>query len=212
MRLSLLAVLALGCSHAIAQPSTSRCGQDAAATAVSSARAVLDAQAAAWNAADLDAYMEGYAQTDSLRFASGGNLRQGWEAALASYRAGYADADAMGRLAFSSPESVPVPGVAPRPTPVHITPLCDGPETPPRWALALGRWHLTREGEAAIDAPHGLFTLLLERRAEGWRVVHDHTSLARKPAPSPSLGASPASDTAGSPGSDAASGTTGADG
>ena len=190
MRSLLFAALALCCGPLSAQPSTARCSP-AAAAAADDARAVLDAQAAAWNAADLDGYMAGYARTDSLRFASGGNLRQGWEAALAAYRTGYADAAAMGRLTFSAPERVPVPGAAPAPSPLHITPLCDDSGAPPRWALAFGRWHLARDGEEPADAPHGLFTLLLERRAEGWRVVHDHTSLARAPAAAPDTSGGP---------------------
>ena len=180
MRLLSLAALALCCGPALAQPSTARCRPADADAARAAVRAVLDAQADAWNAADLDRYMDGYARTDSLRFASGGNVRQGWEAALAAYRAGYVDAAAMGRLTFSAPDAPAEPGAAP--APIHITPLCDGPDAPPRWALAFGRWHLARVGEAPKAAPHGLFTLLVERRAEGWRVVHDHTSSARKPA------------------------------
>jgi ketosteroid isomerase-like protein len=26
------------------------------------------------------------------------------------------------------------------------------------------------------QTPHGLFTLVLKRMPEGWRIVHDHTS------------------------------------
>ena len=38
----------------------------------------------------------------------------------------------------------------------------------------LGRWALDRRD----DRPHGLFTLILRRRPEGWRIIHDHTSSA----------------------------------
>lgn len=39
-------------------------------------------------------------------------------------------------------------------------------------AVMLGDWDLTR-----CDHPgHGVFTLVFERRPEGWRVIHDHTS------------------------------------
>ena len=44
----------------------------------------------------------------------------------------------------------------------------------PGWAVVFGRWHLEREA----DAPSGLFTLLFNKRPEGWRIVHDHTSSA----------------------------------
>jgi ketosteroid isomerase-like protein len=42
-------------------------------------------------------------------------------------------------------------------------------------AFARGAWHLTMtDGKT----PHGLFTLILHRFPEGWKVIHDHTSAA----------------------------------
>lgn len=116
-------------------------------------RAVLDAQVDAWNAGSLRGFMDGYARTDTLRFASGGTVRRGWQAALDGYERGYPDRAAMGTLRF---DSLDVLGLA------------------PGWAVVFGRWHLER----AADAPSGLFTLVLNKRPEGWRVVHDHTSSA----------------------------------
>jgi ketosteroid isomerase-like protein len=95
--------------------------------------------------------MAGYARTDTLRFASGGTVRRGWQATLERYQRGYPDRAAMGTLSFDR---------------LDITPLSDG------WALVFGAWRLTR----ADDAPHGLFTLVLRRTDDGWRIVHDHTS------------------------------------
>ncbi len=118
---------------------------------------MLRDQEAAWNEGSVRGFMEGYVQTDSLRFASGGNVRRGWRAALDAYERGYPDRATMGTLRFDS---------------LDVRLLA------PRWALAFGRWRLER----AEDAPNGLFTLVLERRPEGWRVVHDHTSAA-DPAP-----------------------------
>jgi len=40
--------------------------------------------------------------------------------------------------------------------------------------VVLGRWVLT----GTEHAGRGVFTLVLERRPEGWRIIHDHTSLA----------------------------------
>ena len=42
-------------------------------------------------------------------------------------------------------------------------------------ATVFGRWKLVRED----DEPHGLFTLVMRRFDEGWRIVHDHTSSAK---------------------------------
>ena len=39
-------------------------------------------------------------------------------------------------------------------------------------ALVLGHWHLKREK----DEIGGVFTLVVQRFPEGWRIIHDHTS------------------------------------
>jgi ketosteroid isomerase-like protein len=116
--------------------------------------AVLDAQVAAWNRGDLAAYMEGYAKTDALVFTSGGKVRRGWQTTFDTYQARYGqDPAAMGKLVFQI-DTIDALGA-------------DG-------AVVLGTWILT-------DSPHdgrGIFSVVLERRPEGWRIVHDHTSLA----------------------------------
>ena len=150
LRTTLLVTLAAALAGCAASgPSV---GRDAAADEAA-IRAVLAAQQDAWNAGSVRAFMDGYAQTDSLRFASGGNVRLGWQATLEAYERGYPDRSAMGTLAFSD---------------LDVRVLSPG------WAVVFGRWRLDR----ADDAPSGLFTLLFERRPEGWRVVHDHTSSA----------------------------------
>jgi ketosteroid isomerase-like protein len=113
---------------------------------------VLDAQVTAWNRGDLDGYMNGYARTPELVFTSGGKVRRGWDDALAHYRARYgADRSTMGHLDF---EILAVQSIG-----------ADG-------AVVLGRWNL--DGPSAA---HGIFSVVLERRREGWRVIHDHTSV-----------------------------------
>ena len=114
---------------------------------------VLSDQSAAWNRGDLDAFMEGYAKTPDLRFASGGAVTKGWQETLARYKGRYADRAAMGTLAFSD---------------LDVTILA--PDT----ALVFGRWRLKNDkGE-----PNGLFTLLFRKTDGGWRIVADHTSAA----------------------------------
>ena len=70
---------------------------------------------------------------------------------LERYRRNYPDRAAMGRLAF---------------TDLDVRVLS------PEFAFVFGRYRLEREG----DAPTGLFTLLLERTGDGWKISHDHTS------------------------------------
>ena len=116
-------------------------------------RATLDAQVAAWNRGDLEGFMQGYWHDDALRFASGGRVTHGWQTTLEHYRKGYPDRSAMGTLSFSE---------------LEIEPLADDT------ALVFGHWSLQR----AKDQPHGLFTLLLRKTADGWKITRDHTSAA----------------------------------
>ena len=146
MRISALAIAAFAC--AASPPRAARFEPtDRAAIA-----AVLDAQIAAWNRGDLTSYMDGYAHTQALVFTSGGNIRHGWQDAFDHYQARYAkDPGAMGTLAFRIDSIDPVGA--------------DG-------AVVLGHWDLT----GTPNAGRGVFTLVVERRSEGWRIIHDHTS------------------------------------
>ena len=114
--------------------------------------AVLEKQEAAWNRGDLSAYMDGYAREDTLVFTSGGKIRRGWTETYQKYKARYgSDPTTMGTLAFE------ILGVQ--------TLGADG-------AVVLGRWALTNTPQAGS----GVFSVVLERTAKGWLVVHDHTS------------------------------------
>jgi len=144
-----LALLTAAACAAFFLPAT-RAAENPAAQEIA---ALLAGQAAAWNRGDIEAFMQAYAQTDELRFASGGNVTHGWRATLERYKQRYPDRKTMGTLAF---------------TELVITPLA------PDAAIAFGRWQLAREQ----DAPHGLFTLTLKKSAGAWRIIQDHTSSA----------------------------------
>jgi beta-aspartyl-peptidase (threonine type) len=132
---------------ATAQPKIGR----ADAKIASAVRAVLDAQAAAWNRGDIEGYMDGYMRSDDITFVSGDNLTRGWATVLARYKKSYDSREKMGQLSFSDLEIRPINKDS---------------------AVVLGRWQLTR----ANDTPHGRFTLIFRRTRAGWRIVHDHTS------------------------------------
>ncbi|MCA9657583.1 MAG: nuclear transport factor 2 family protein [Myxococcales bacterium] len=116
--------------------------------------ALLDDQRQAWNAGDLDTFMAAYVPTEELVFTSGGAIRRGWETTRARYRQRYGDdPSTMGELAF---EVLEIQSLG-----------ADG-------AIVLGRWSLEKTPEAGA----GVFSLALRRTPAGWRIVHDHTSLA----------------------------------
>ncbi len=125
----------------------------AADTEATQIRAVLAGQAAAWNRGDIDGFMQGYWNSEQLRFASGDSVTYGWAAANQRYHAHYPDRAAMGTLEFSD---------------------LDVELLAPDAAIVFGRWVLQREH----DRPHGLFTLVLRKTADGWKISRDHTSAA----------------------------------
>ena len=113
--------------------------------------AVLDAQTAAWNRGEIDAFMAGYARSPDTTFVSGDEVTRGWQTVRDRYAKKYDSREKMGTLTFSG---------------LTITRLCDDA------AVVLGSWSLERKE----DRPHGKFTLLFRRLPEGWRIVLDHTS------------------------------------
>ncbi len=112
---------------------------------------MLYVQDTAWNAGDIDAFMEYYIKSEDLRFASGGNINRGWQATLDGYKVRYPDKDAMGKLSFTN---------------VEIKVLS------PEYAQVFARWGLERKA----DNPGGLFTLLVQKIDGKWFIVSDHTS------------------------------------
>lgn len=122
-------------------------------------RAVLTAQDEAWNRGDLEGFMKTYWKSDQLRFYSGGTVTSGWQATLDRYRKRYqAEGKEMGKLTFADLE-------------VEVL----GPDA----AMARGRWKL----KLSKENPEGLFTLILKKFPDGWKIVHDHTSAAETKMP-----------------------------
>jgi ketosteroid isomerase-like protein len=120
---------------------------------VAAVRAVIEAQAAAWNRGDVAGYMEGYAKEETTTFVSGDTITHGWQTVLDRYKSHYDTRAKMGTLTFAE---------------LDIKPLSEF------YVMATGRWQLTRDA----DTPHGRFTLIFRRTNAGWRIVHDHTSSA----------------------------------
>lgn len=115
-------------------------------------RAVLDRQVEAWNRRDLEGFMQGYWHSPDLTFYSGGTITSGWEPTLERYRGRYqGSGNEMGHLDFLD---------------LKIELL--GPSA----AFVRGRYHL----KMTNSEPSGLFTLTFRKFADGWKIIHDHTS------------------------------------
>ena len=113
---------------------------------------VLVDQLNAWNKGDLKGFMAGYHKSPDVSFYSGGNVVKGWDAMLERYQKKYqGEGKEMGTLTFRE---------------LEIDVLS------PESAMVRGRWDL----KMTKTNPGGLFTLLMRKTPEGWRIVHDHTS------------------------------------
>ncbi len=124
-----------------------------AETPEEAARKLLDAQVADWNRKDLDGFCEGYWKSPGLVFQSSGEKTVGWDGMRDRYRKRYqGEGKEMGTLAFND---------------LEIEAL--GPES----AFARGRWELALSGGKTAG---GRFTVILRKKPEGWKIVHDHTS------------------------------------
>ncbi len=117
-------------------------------------RQVLERQVTAWNHRDLEGFMKGYWRSPELTFYSGGTIVSGWEETLARYRNRYQSAGKeMGNLEFSDMKFELL-----------------GPTA----AFVRGQFHLKMDSTES----DGLFTLTFRKFADGWKIIHDHTSTA----------------------------------
>ncbi len=148
-------LVALAALVALPVAALARPDQDPAKGGEKAIREILDRQVSRWNAGDLDGFAETYWRSPEVVFQSGGDRTRGWDAMLARYRKRYqGEGRAMGRLEFRDLE-------------VRVLDAESG--------YAFGRWHLTMPDGST---PTGLFTLVLRKFPEGWRIVLDHTSVA----------------------------------
>jgi beta-aspartyl-peptidase (threonine type) len=114
---------------------------------------LLSDQVVAWNKGDLEGFMAGYWKSPDLSFYSGRDQRKGWQETHDRYFERYKkDGREMGKLTFSELK--------------FDTLAADT-------VMVRGRWKLT----LSKDTPDGLFTLIVQKKPEGWRIVHDHTSV-----------------------------------
>ena len=114
---------------------------------------VLHDQQADWNRGDIDAFMRGYLDSPQTTFI-GKTISHGYQPILERYKKGYASRAAMGTLDFA-----------------EIAVRMLGSDH----AVVTGRFHLTRTTEGGGDAS-GIFSLVFEREADGWKIILDHTS------------------------------------
>ena len=108
----------------------------------------MEAQQNAWNEGDLDAFMNGYWESDSLVFIGKSGVNNGYSNTLTNYKKAYPDKEAMGTLTFKNRS---------------WTPISDST------ALLIGSWRISEE-------QHGMYSLIWKKIDGRWVIVVDHSS------------------------------------
>lgn len=111
---------------------------------------VMQQQEVAWNEGDIDSFMEGYWQSDSLKFVGKSGIKHGWKNTLDNYKKSYPNKDSMGQLHFDILEL----------------------EVSNNTAFMLGKWSLIRVN----DNPNGHFSLFWKKINNQWLITIDHSS------------------------------------
>jgi ketosteroid isomerase-like protein len=121
--------------------------------------AALDAQVAAWNRADIPAFMQTYEDSPNTTFI-GATLRKGYGTILERYKANYTTKEQMGELKFNNLEVRFLPN------------SCGAIE----YAVVTGTFHLERSAKGEAKKDDGLFSLVWRKGPQGWKILLDHTS------------------------------------
>jgi uncharacterized protein (TIGR02246 family) len=114
-------------------------------------RSVLAKQNAAWNRGDVDAFMVGYWENDSLMFIGKSGVTYGYKNTLANYKRNYPDTTTMGKLTFT---------------------LIQVKQLSPEYFHVTGKYYLTR----TIGDASGHFTLMFRKINGKWVIISDHSS------------------------------------
>lgn len=117
----------------------------------SAIRKILDTQTAAWNRGDIDSFMKGYWENDSLMFIGKSGVTYGWTNTLKNYKKNYPDTAAMGKLIF---------------TLIQVKKLSK------EYYHVTGKWFLKR----SIGDVGGHYTLLFRKINGAWVIISDHSS------------------------------------
>jgi ketosteroid isomerase-like protein len=112
---------------------------------------LLSKQEKAWNESNINQFMDGYWENDSLVFVGKNGLTYGYNNTLSNYKKNYPDKTYMGQLKF---------------TILSMQPLGK------QFYSIIGKWELFR----TVGNLSGHYTLLLKKINGQWKIVSDHSS------------------------------------
>lgn len=109
---------------------------------------VLKTQENAWNQRDFEGFMQGYLNSDSLKFYGRNGLTKGWQNTLDNYKKGYPTKAESGTLRFKINDISPI-------------------ETNSYWVM--GEFFLER----TVGNANGIFMLIFKKIDGEWKIVAD---------------------------------------
>ncbi len=142
MKFPLLFDLLLFCSHHETQGQTSN---------EKYIRGILREQTISWNKGDIDDFMKGYWNNDSMLFLGKSGPKYGYQTTLENYKKNYPDTTAMGKLRFD---------------------ILQVKRLSALYYFVVGKFYLQR----TIGDLEGHFTLLFKKLNGKWVIVADHSS------------------------------------
>lgn len=112
---------------------------------------ILKRQTEDWNRGNIDSFMVGYWNNDSLMFIGQSGVTYGYKKTLANYKKNYSDTVQMGKLSFD---------------------ILQVKRLSPTDYFVVGKWHLHR----TVGDIGGHYTLLFRKINGQWVIVADHSS------------------------------------
>ena len=108
-------------------------------------------QAKDWSNGNIEAFMEGYIKSDSLKFIGSNGLTYGWKNTLENYKKGYPTKEHTGTLSFN---------------------LLEFDQLANDVFLVIGEYHLKR----TVGDADGMFSIILKHINGEWKIIADHSS------------------------------------
>lgn len=109
---------------------------------------VMAQQEKAWNAFDLEGFMQGYWKSNDLKFYGGNGLTNGWEPTLANYKKRYPSKDETGVLKFTIDAISKIANQS---------------------YYVMGQYRLQRH----VGDAHGTFMIIFKKIEGEWKIIAD---------------------------------------
>jgi len=112
---------------------------------------LLNSQTIAWNKGNIDSFMSGYWQSDSLMFIGKYGITYGYEKTRDNYKRNYHDTAQMGQLTFN---------------------VLEVKKLSAEYYFVVGKWFLKR----SVGDVGGIYTLVFRKIKGRWMIIADHSS------------------------------------